>query len=261
MISDQQRDQAARELLAAEASGVAMGRLSDAYPGLQIEDSYAIQQRVIAHKIAAGAQLVGHKIGLTSRAMQEASGIDEPDFGHILDSHVLDANEPIDLARFQVPRVEVELAFILGADLDRPNPTVADVLRATAYVQPAIEIIDSRTVIPRKVTDTIADNSALGAIVLGGSPVAPSSIDLSWVGAVLYRNGVPEESGVSAAVLGHPAQGIVWLARRLKPFGTILKAGQIVLAGSFTRLVAVSPGDSVVVHYGPLGLIPLQFKK
>ena len=164
MISEEQRDRAAQDLLAAEASRVAMGRLSDSYPDLQIEDSYAIQQRVIAHKISAGAQLVGHKIGLTSRAMQEASGIDEPDFGHILDSHVLDANEPIDLARFQVPRVEVELAFILGADLDCPNPTVADVLRATAYVQPAVEIIDSRTVIPRKVTDTIADNSALGAI-------------------------------------------------------------------------------------------------
>lgn len=259
MITDQEREQAASDLLDAERNGILMQRLSERHASLEIADSYDIQQRVIAQKIACGAQLIGHKIGLTSRAMQVASGIDEPDFGHILDEHLLDAARPIALGRFNVPRIEVELAFHLARDLDMPNPQMTDVLSATSWVQPAIEIIDTRTQVPRKVTDTIADNSALGAIVLGGTPMRPFDLDLTQVGGVIYKNGLVDESGVSAAVLGHPANGIVWLAKRIAPFGGVLKAGQLVLAGSFTRPVEVKGGDVVTVYYGRMGLISMSF--
>lgn len=260
MISEAERAAAAARLLEAERTRKAGPKLSETYPGLDIADAYDIQRRVMAEKIAAGASIRGHKVGLTSRAMQQIAAIDEPDFGHLLDSMILGTDAPIDAARFLVPRVEVELAFILGRDLIGPGLNVVDVLAATEFVQPAIEIIDSRTVTPRKVTDTIADNSACGAIILGGRPVRPMDIDLRWVGAVLYRNGVIEESGISAAVLGHPAAAVAWLANRLAEFDTPLRKGHIVLAGSFTRPVDVKAGDQFLADYGPLGLIPMIFK-
>lgn len=260
MIEPRDRTQAAAALLEAERTRTPMPRLSDSYPGLEIADSYEIQRLVIAEKLKQGARVKGHKIGLTSRVMQQAAGIDEPDFGHLLDTMVLGCEAPIEAGQFLVPRVEVELAFILGRDLDEPDPTVTDVLAATGFVQPALEIIDSRTVTPRKVTDTIADNSACGAIVLGGRPVRPLDVDLRWVSAVLYRNGSIEESGVSAAVLGHPANGVAWLARRLARFDTRLRRGQIVLAGSFTRPVEVKAGDVFLADYGPLGVLPATFR-
>lgn len=259
-MDPQQIASAAASLLEAERTGTVAPRLSDSWPGLQIEDSYEIQRLVIAEKIRQGAVLKGHKVGLTSRVMQQAAGIDEPDFGHLLDSMIFTSEGAIDARRFLVPRVEVELAFILGRDLQGPGVTITDVLAATEFVQPAIEIIDSRTVTPRKVTDTIADNSACGAIVLGGRPVRPLDIDLRWVAAVLYRNGSIEESGVSAAVLGHPAQGIAWLANRLAKFDTSLRKGHIVLPGSFTRPVEVRAGDSFMADYGPLGVVPITFR-
>ncbi len=260
MIEQQHRASAAAALLEAERTGKAAPRLSDTWPGLEIADSYEIQRLVIAEKLKQGAVVKGHKIGLTSRVMQQAAGIDEPDFGHLLDSMIFSCETPIDAGQFMVPRVEVELAFMLGRDLQGPGLTVTDVLAATDFVQPAIEIIDSRTVTPRKVTDTIADNSACGAIVLGGRPVRPMDIDLRWVSAVLYRNGSIEESGVSAAVLGHPAQGIAWLGNRLAKFDTTLRKGHIVLAGSFTRPVEVKAGDSFMADYGPLGVLPITFR-
>ena len=261
MIEQHQKALAAAALLDAERTGKPMARLSDTYPGLEVADSYEIQRLVIAEKIRNGARIRGHKIGLTSKVMQQASGIDEPDFGHLLDNMILTSETPIDARRFQVPRIEVELAFVLGKDLGGEDISITDVLSATEFVQPALEIIDSRTVTPRKVTDTIADNSACGAIVLGGRPVRPMDVDLRWVSAVLYKNGGIEESGVSAAVLGHPAAGVVWLAKRLAPLGTTLKKGQIVLAGSFTRPVAILPGDMFMADYGPLGLVPITFSK
>ena len=260
MIEPQARVSAAAALLEAERTRKPAPRLSDSWPGLEIADSYEIQRLVVAEKVKHGAVIKGHKIGLTSRVMQKAAGIDEPDFGHLLDSMVFGCENPIDASQFIVPRIEVELAFILGQDLQGPNLSVADVLAATAFVQPAVEIIDSRTVTPRKVTDTIADNSACGAIVLGGRPVRPMDIDLRWVSAVLYRNGSIEESGVSAAVLGHPAQGVAWLGNRLAKFDTILRKGHIVLAGSFTRPVEIKAGDCFMADYGSLGVMPITFR-
>jgi 2-oxo-hept-3-ene-1,7-dioate hydratase len=260
MLDDNARQAAATTLLEAERTRKAAPKLSDTYGSLEIDDSYAIQQLVIAEKLKGGASVRGHKIGLTSKVMQQAAGIDEPDFGHLLDTMILGCEAPIEAARFLVPRIEVELAFILGHDLEGTQFTVTDVLAATEFVQPALEIIDSRTVTPRKVTDTIADNSACGAIVLGGRPVRPMDVDLRWVSAVLYRNGTIEESGVSAAVMGHPAAAVAWLANRLSRFGTTLRRGHVVLAGSFTRPVEIKAGDNFAVDYGPLGLLPVTFR-
>jgi 2-oxo-hept-3-ene-1,7-dioate hydratase len=259
MLSDAERRRAAAMLLEAERSRQQTGLLSDAFPGIGIEDAYAIQRELLDAKLAAGARVRGHKIGLTSKVMQAASGIDEPDYGHLLDDMFYAEGDRIPAERFLVPRVEVELAFVLGARLEGPGVTITDVLDATRYVMPALEIIDTRTRIPRKIFDTVADNAACGAVVLGGRPVRPLDVDLRWIGAALYRNAVIEESGVSAAVLGHPALGVAWLANKVGRFGTVLDAGQVVLAGSFTRPVAVAKGDVVHADYGPLGSIAVSF--
>jgi 2-oxo-hept-3-ene-1,7-dioate hydratase len=259
MLRETDRKKAAQQLLEAEHAVKPITQLDQTFPGIEIEDSYAIQREVIAVKIAAGAKLRGHKIGLTSKAMQATSGIDEPDYGHLLDDMFFNDGETIQARRFIVPRIEVELAFVLGKPLKGPGVTLFDVLDATKYVIPALELIDGRSKYPRKIVDNIADNAAAAGVILGGRTVRPLDIDLRWVGALLYKNGVIEESGVSAAVLGHPAMGIVWLANKVGVFGTALEADHILLAGSFTRPVAVAKGDTIHVDYGPLGSIACYF--
>ncbi|RZI87299.1 MAG: 2-oxo-hepta-3-ene-1,7-dioic acid hydratase, partial [Variovorax sp.] len=198
----------ARELHDAERSRVQVEHFSKRYPAMEIADSYAIQREWVALKVAEGRVVKGHKIGLTSRAMQVSSNITEPDHGALLDDMFFREGSDIPAARFILPRVEVELAFILERDLAGPNVSIFDVLAATDYVVPAIEIIDARieqadrvTKAPRKVFDTIADNAANAGIVMGGRPVKPDAVDLRWCGALLYKNGVIEESGLAAAVL------------------------------------------------------------
>ncbi|KGD87986.1 2-oxo-hepta-3-ene-1,7-dioate hydratase [Achromobacter sp. RTa] len=259
MLSEEDRNRAAGLLLEAERSGVPTTQLDQAFPGIEIADAYAIQKRIIDQKLAAGARLRGHKIGLTSKAMQSTVGIDEPDYGHLLDTMFYQDGETIPTSRLIVPRVEVELAFVLGKPLHGPDVSLFDVLDATDYVVPALELIDGRSKYPRRIVDNIADNAACAGIVLGGRPVRPLDIDLRWVGALLLKNGVIEESGVSAAVLGHPALGIAWLANKLAQHDTGLAAGQIVLAGSFTRTVAVKSGDTLHADYGKLGSISVHF--
>ena len=256
----------ARELQQAERSGVQIGHFSKRYPGLEIGDSYAIQREWVRLKQAEGRVVRGHKIGLTSRAMQVSSQITEPDYGALLDDMFFREGSDIPMARFILPRVEVELAFILRADLEGPDVTIFDVLSATDYVVPAIEIIDARieqldsaTKAPRKVLDTIADNAANAGIVTGGRPVKVDAVDLRWCGALLYKNGVIEESGLAAAVLNHPAHGIAWLANKIAAHGEKLSAGEVVLAGSFTRPVAALAGDVFHADYGPLGAIAFRF--
>ncbi|MCF5037084.1 2-oxo-hepta-3-ene-1,7-dioic acid hydratase, partial [Pseudomonas lactis] len=224
MLDSQQILAAAANLDRAERSREQVRQFSLDYPGMTIEDAYAIQREWVAQKIKAGRTLKGHKIGLTSRAMQVSSNITEPDYGALLDDMFFDEGSDIPFERFIVPRVEVELAFILGKPLKGPNCTVFDVLDATEWVVPALEIIDARiqqvdphTNATRKVFDTISDNAANAGVVLGGRAVRPTEIDLRKVPAVLYRNGVIEESGVSAAVLNHPAKGVAWLANKLAP--------------------------------------------
>jgi 2-oxo-hept-3-ene-1,7-dioate hydratase len=255
----------AGELHEAERSRVQLEHFSKRFPGMTIADGYAVSRAWVALKIAEGRQLRGHKIGLTSRAMQQSSQIDEPDYGTLLDDMFFAPGE-IPTARFIAPRVEVELAFILRDTLEGERVTLEDVLAATDFVQPAIEIIDARieqfdrhTKAPRKVFDTISDNAANAGIVLGGRRVRPADVDLPWVGAILRQNGVVEETGLAAGVQGHPAIGVAWLARKLAAWGERLQAGEVVLAGSFTRPVPARSGDAFDADYGPLGRFTFTF--
>ena len=243
-----------------------MRQLSLDHPDITIADAYAIQREWVASKIAAGRRLVGHKIGLTSRAMQLSSQIDEPDYGALLDDMLYGDGAEIPRDRYIVPRVEVELAFILERRLQGPDATLFDVLDAVRYVIPALEIIDARshqidpdTKRPRKVFDTIADNAANAGVVMGGRPVRVGDTDLRWVGAMMSRNAVIEETGLAAGVLNHPANGVVWLANKLAEHDVALEAGQIILSGSFTRPVYAERGDTFHVDYGALGAVSCRF--
>lgn len=250
----------------AEKTRTQIRQFSLEHPQMTIDDAYAIQQGWIELKLAAGRTLRGHKIGLTSRAMQRNSNIDEPDFGVLLDDMFYRDGGEIPAGRFIAPAVEVELAFVLGKDLSGPGCTLFDVLDATDYVIPAVEIIDKRidpidreTGRTRKVLDTISDNAAGAAVVLGGRPFKPMEADLRWIAAICSRNAVIEDSGVAAAVLNHPANGVVWLANRLHGYGHSLAAGEVILAGSFTALIPAQAGDCFHVDYGPYGAISFRF--
>jgi len=259
MLSDADRQRAAELLLQAERDRKPVQQLSSTWPGITIQDAYAIQGLVQGHKIRGGRRLIGHKVGLTSKAMQRSSQINEPDYGHLLDDMILQDGARVTHANFCVPRVEIELAFVLGRSLRGTGVQLTDVLRATEYVVPALEIVDARVQNPRKIFDTIADNGAAAAIVLGGRPVAPLDVDLRWVGGIMSVNGEIEETGLAAGVLGHPAMGVAWLANKLGEHGVTLEAGHIVLAGSFTRVVFARPGDTVHGDFGPLGCLAVQF--
>ena len=257
--------QLATELNQAEKTRVQIEHFSKRYPGMTVEDGYEISRAWVAMKIAEGRSVKGHKIGLTSRAMQQASQITEPDYGTLLSDMFFTPGD-IPAARFIAPRVEVELAFVLKRKLEGPHITINDVLAATDYVTPAIEIIDARieqfdrhTKAMRKVFDTISDNAANAGIVLGGHKTVPGAVDLPWVGAILRQNGVVEETGLAAGVQGHPAIGVAWLAMKLHAWGECLDAGEVVLAGSFTRPVAAVKGDIFDADYGPLGRFEFQF--
>lgn len=264
MFSQELLTQLAQELDRSEKTRVQVEHFSKRFPGMTVEDGYRVSREWVRLQIAAGRKVIGHKIGLTSRAMQMASGMNEPDYGVLLDHMVHADGARICASQFHRPRLEVELAFVLGKSLGGTRPggrpvTVYDVLDATAYVTPALEIIDYRTEVPRSICDTIADNAAAAAMVTGGRIVRPMDIDLRWVAATLSKNGVIEESGVSAAVMGHPALGIVWLANKLAGHGIALEAGHILLAGSFTRPTAVTAGDTIHADFGPLGSIGVSF--
>ena len=256
----------ATSLRTAEIDKTPIRQISQQYPHLTIEDAYAIQRAGVAIREAEGCVVKGRKIGLTSRAMQQSVNISEPDYGVLYDNMFFADGSVVPLDRFIAPRVEVELAFVLGAPLHGPDCTIFDVLRATEYVTPALEILDARLQMKdpdsgsgRTIVDTISDNAADAGIVTGGRVVRPHDVDLRWVSALLYRNGVIEESGVAAAVLNHPANGVAWLANKLALHGAGLDAGQIILAGSFTRPVWVSEGDTFHADYGPLGSIAVRF--
>jgi 2-oxo-hept-3-ene-1,7-dioate hydratase len=266
MLSPDTHAALARELHESERTRTQIPQFSRRFPGMAIEDSYAIQRVWMDLKRAEGRSVIGHKIGLTSRAMQLASQITEPDYGTLLDDMLVRDGAELEAARFIVPRFEVEFAFILARPLRGPGVTVFDVLNATDYVVPALELIDARieqfdreTKAPRKVLDTISDNAANAAIVLGSRPVKPDAVDLRWAGALLFKNGVIEESGLGAAVLGHPANGVAWLANKLALHGEGLQAGEIVLGGSFTRPVPCAAGDVFHADYGVLGSISVRF--
>lgn len=260
MLNEQQRLQIADELAAAESNRTTAPRLTSRFPEMTVEDAYAVQNTWRQRGVAAGRRLVGRKIGLTSKVMQVATGITEPDYGAIFDDMVYENGSVIDHGRFSNVRIEVELAFVLAQPLSGPNVTAFDVMRATEYVTPALEILSSRLEMEgRTIVDTISDNAAMGAMVVGGNPTKPHDVDLRWVGAMLYRNETIEETGLAGAVLNHPATGVAWLANKLAGHGDSLAAGEIVLAGSFTRPMWVEKGDTIMADYGPLGVISCRF--
>ena len=266
MLSPEQIQVCATRLHEAEASGAPVRALSQDYPGMTIEDAYAVQAAWVKIKQAEGQKIIGRKVGLTSKAMQNAMGIDEPDFGTLLDSMWIENNATVAASQFIDPRVEVELAFVLKQPLAGPDLSVEDVIEATDFVVPSLELIAARShrVDPdngyvRTVVDTIADNAANGGIVVGDTPVKPSEIDMRWAGAILYRNGVVEETGLGAGILDHPAHGIVWLAKRFAPHGVALGAGEYILSGSFTRPVIANSGDEFCADFGALGKVGLRF--
>lgn len=261
MLEDAKIQAIADELIEADRTRTVVPLLTKRYPEMTIEDSYAVQKVWSDRRIAQGARLVGHKIGLTSKVMQVATGITEPDYGVIHDDMVYESGSVIEFDRFSNVRIEVELAFVLKERLEGPGTTIFDVLNATDYVVPALEVLNSHIELEgRTIVDTISDNAAMGAMVLGGRPVRVNDIDLRWAGALLYRNEVIEESGLAGAVLGHPAMGVAWLANKFAHHGQSLEAGEIILAGSFTRPMWVERGDTVHADYGELGAVTCRFE-
>ena len=259
MVRETQRQTAAENLLNAQHTRVVIPQLSKSYPEMTLEDSYDVQRRYAALRVKAGARVIGRKIGLTSRAMQMASKMTEPDYGIMFDDARFNDGAAIPASRFLKPRLETELAFIMGEDLEGAGCQMHDVMRATEFISPALEIIDYRTEVPRAIVDTIADNAAFAGIVLGGRIVRPFEIDVRWVAATLSKNGIIEESGVSAAVMGHPAAGLAWLVNKLAAQGDGLNKGDIVLGGSFTRPVDIAKGDVIHADFGTLGSIGVSF--
>lgn len=259
MLNEEQRAAVVESLLESHRTKVQGRRPSEMYPDIRIEDSYAISSAVAEARVSEGRKIIGHKIGLTSKAMQASSKIDEPDYGYLFDDLVLNDGARVPFESFCVPRVEPELTFILKEPLKGPGIGLIDVLRATEWVVPSIEIIDARVTEPRRIFDTVADNGAAAGIVLGGRPVRIEDIDLRWVGAIFYRNSEIEETGLAAGVLGHPAMAIAWLANKLGPLGTTLEPGHLMLSGSFTRPVWANKGDTLHADFGPLGSVAVQF--
>ena len=266
MLNTEQIQQAATDLHEAEKDSMQIQAVSQQYPNMSMDDAYAIQKTWMDIKLAEGREVIGYKVGLTSRAMQMTMQIDEPDYGTLLNDMIFDDGSDIAASQFTDPRIEVELAFVLKDRLEGENVSIFDVLNATDYVIPALELIAARShrVDPengyvRKIFDTISDNAANAGIIMGGRPIKPMDMDLRWVGALLYRNGVMEETGLAAGVLNHPANGIAWVAKRFAPHGIALEPGQILLSGSFTRPVIARAGDTFHADYGPLGGISCHF--
>ena len=261
MLSVADREQLAADLARAEHSRVPLGPLTAAHPGIDVVDAYEIQLINIRRRIAQGATVVGHKVGLSSAAMQTMMGVDEPDYGHLLADMEVFEDVPVPAAAYLYPRVEVEVGFILADDLPGAGCTEDDVLAATAAFAPAIELIDSRiTDWKIALCDTIADNASSAGFVLGAARISPKDIDIKKIDAVLTRNGEVVAEGRSDAVLGNPVTAVAWLARKVDSFGVRLKAGDIVLPGSCTRAIDARPGDRFTADFAGLGGVRLSFE-
>lgn len=258
---------AARALLTAEATRRQIGLLSLAHPGMTLDEAYTVQAELVALKLARGRKVIGWKIGLTSRAMQEQLKIDTPDSGVLLDDMLFADGASVPKNHFIQPRVEAEIAFLMARDLSGTDTTREDVISATAHVAPALEILDTRilrtdpaTGKARIITDTVSDNAANAGIVLGPQRHAVDAFDLRWVGAIVKRNGVVEETGLGAGVLDDPITGILWLVQRLAAYGQGLKAGDVVLSGSFVRAVEAPPSSRFQTDFGAFGQVSINFE-
>ncbi|MEV6223621.1 2-keto-4-pentenoate hydratase [Nocardia fluminea] len=260
MLTTGMRTELAAELARAELDRVAVSPIADRYPGIDVVDAYEVQLLNIRRRLDDGGKVVGHKVGLSSKAMQQMMGVDEPDYGHLLADMEVFEDVPVDTSKFLLPRVEVEVGFVLGADLPGEDCTEADVLAATVAYAPSIELIDSRiTDWKIGLADTISDNASSAGWVLGTARVAPADIDITAIDAVLTRNGEVIAEGRSDAVLGDPVIAVAWLARKVASFGVRLKAGDIVLPGSCTRAIDARPGDAFHAEFSGLGSVRLNF--
>ncbi|HEY8481818.1 MAG TPA: 2-keto-4-pentenoate hydratase [Spirillospora sp.] len=255
-------EKAAAALLDAYATGTPIPPLTANHPDMSVADAYAVQLAQVEAWTGAGARIKGHKVGLTSAAMQRQMGVDQPDFGVLLDSMFFQDSAPIDTGRFLQPRVEPEVAFVLGRPLAGPGATAADAVAAVEYVLPALEVIDSR-IADWKITlpDTIADNASSGGVVLGTRPVRLDGLDLALMGCLLYRGGELVETGAGGAVLGSPINALVWLANVLGERGVTLEPGHVVLPGSITASVPVAPGDTLTATFAGIGSVTARFGK
>ena len=255
MLNDAQRHEAADALLGAARDHVTIPPVSVTYPDAEVEDAYRISQLVAEAKLQSGAILKGHKIGLTSRPMQEAAGINEPDYGVLLDDLFVAEGSVIPTDRLFAPLAEAELAFVLHSPLVGPSVNAADVVRATDFVLPCIEIVDRRFNERGVLIDTIADNASSGLVVLGGNPVGLGEIDVRSIGVTLTKNAVIEDTGVASAVMGNPINAVAWLANKLHSFGVPLEAGHVILSGSFIKAIRFGPGDVIAAEFTSLGTV------
>ncbi|MUL64967.1 2-keto-4-pentenoate hydratase [Mycobacterium sp. CBMA 234] len=260
MLPDNVRAELAAALAQAERSRVAMTPMTDDYADIDVVDAYEIQLTNIRQRVAEGARVVGHKVGLSSEAMQKMMNVDEPDYGHLLDDMQVFEDQPVLTSKYLLPRVEVEVGFVLADDLPGAGCTEDDVLAATAAFAPAIELIDTRiTNWQVKLCDTIADNASSAGWVLGKERVSPKDIDIRAIDAVLKCNGEVLGEGRSDAVLGNPVTAVAWLARKVDQFGVRLKAGDVVLPGACMRAFDAKPGDDFVAEFAGLGSVHLSF--
>jgi len=257
---------AAKDLLEAEETRRQIGLLSLRHNAITIEDAYAIQGAQMAQKLAQGRDIIGWKIGLTSKVMQDALGIDTPDSGVLYDDMRFETGGTVPARRFIQPRIEAEIAFIMKSTLDGAV-TREDVLAATEAVVPSLEILDTRIVRAdpdtgqtRKIFDTISDNAANGGIVLGEEHHNPDAFDLRWTGAIVRKNGDVVATGLGAAVLDDPVMGVVWLARRMHQYGQRIEAGQIILSGSFIAPLECPPGTTIDADFGAFGRVSIAFE-
>ena len=261
MLPVEVRQRLAADLAEAERTREPISPLTDGNPDIDVVDAYEIQLINIRQKVAEGARIIGHKVGLSSEAMQKMMNVDEPDYGHLLDDMEVFEDQPVKSGRFLYPRVEVEVGFILSDDLPGAGCTEDDVLAATAAFAPAIELIDTRiTNWQIKLCDTIADNASSAGWVLGEARVSPKDVDIKNIDAVLSNNGEVVAEGRSDAVLGNPVTAVAWLARKVEAFGVRLKAGDIVLPGSCTRAIDAPPGSHFVADFSGLGSVRLSFE-
>jgi 2-oxo-hept-3-ene-1,7-dioate hydratase/2-keto-4-pentenoate hydratase len=252
----------ADSLRVAHRTGEPIPRLSASYPDMDVADAYRVQEIFIAQRLAEGAIVKGYKVGLTSKAMQEMSGATEPDFSVMTDDMFLPESTPVERSQFIRPIVEMEIAFVLGAELAGPGVLPADVVRATDFVVPAIEIVDFRVQLGPGfgIVDTIADLAACGAAVLGANPRRLDQIDIRRVRGTMSRNGVVEQEGEASAVLGNPVTAVAWLANKLGQFGISFRPGDVILTGSFVRAIPVSAGDEIVCEFDHgLGRVEIAF--
>jgi 2-keto-4-pentenoate hydratase len=254
--------QLADELWEADRAAKPVAPLTERHTDLTIEDAYAIQTINIDRRTAAGQRVIGRKVGLTSRPMQDLLGVDEPDFGVLTDEMIVEDGDLVSMSRLVQPRVEAELAFVMARDLAGPGVSTATALDAIAGALPAVEIVDSR-VADWKITliDTVADNASSGLLVVGGRMRPVADLDLRLLGVAVSRNGQLLDTGAGAAALGNPARCVAWLANKLGSFGAGLKAGDIVLPGAVHKMVPVRPGDVFRAEFAHLGAVTARFSK